>query len=269
MKTKLENYKTYLINLKKSLVYYQYLKVFFQYLELNQLDFYSITKDQIAEYFAFKKYKPNAINNVIKSIRNFCKYLDLKEHSILNIALLEIEKRLPKYITHEELLKAIKYYSTYSNRGMTSTKCNALLKFLFFTGLRKSELLALKREDIDLTNCAIRIFGLKDKEERMVYFPDSIIKSLVDYFNEEKENTNAFNITPTELWYLTKKISKYLNKNISPHTLRHSSAKYLVEKNVSPVIIQKILGHNSLQTTMIYTDVDEKIVQSVYKKQIG
>lgn len=269
MKKQLETYKTYLLNIKRSLVYYNFLIPLAGYLQEKNLQFETITKEQLAQYFSDKKYNPNSINNVIKSSRDYAKFLKIEKHSCFEIKLLEIERKLPKYITYEELLQGIKYYATYSNRGMSSLKCNAILKFLFFTGIRKGELLFLKREKIDLTNCLVAIWGQKSKTERIVYFPDKILKDLTDYFNSEEEKNNAFNISLSEINYLAKKIGKYLNKSISTHTFRHSAGRYMIEKNVSPLILQRILGHSSLQTTLIYACPDDKMAQDIYKKQIG
>jgi site-specific recombinase XerD len=270
MKEQLEIYKTYLLNIKRSLVYYNYLVPFFEYLQEKNLIFETLTKEQLAQYFSDKSYSPNSINNVIKTCRDYSKFLKLEKHSAFEIRLLEIEQRLPRYITYEELLKGIKYYSTYNVRGMSTVKCNAILKFLFFTGIRKGELLGLRREKIDLVNCSVAIWGKKDKTERTVYFPDKIIKDLTDYFNSEPEEiNNAFSITLSEINYLSKKIGKYLNKNISTHIFRHSSATYMMKNNVSPLVMQRILGHSSLQTTLIYANPDDKMAQEIYKKQIG
>ena len=181
MKINLETYKTYLINIKRSLVYYNYLKSLSEYLEKNKLQFETLTKEQLAQYFTDKNYKPNAINNVIKSCRDYTKFLKIEKHSSFEIRLLEIDRKLPKYITYEELLQGIKYYATYSKRGILTLKANAILKFLFFTGIRKGELLGLKREKIDLVNCSVVIWGEKNKTERIVYFPDKIILSYQQY----------------------------------------------------------------------------------------
>jgi integrase/recombinase XerD len=269
MKNKLNLYKTYLTGIKRSLVYIDILNPFITYLGENKIDFNTITKDQIAEYFTKKNYKTSSINTLINAIRGFCNYLEIKDHAIDKMTLIEVETHFRQYITYDELLKAIKYYATYNTRGMTSLKCSILLKFLFFTGIRKSELLILKRENIDLVNCVVKVYGIKTKEERLVYFPDTILKELMDYFNGEEEKDNAFNITKTELWYLTKKISKHLGKNITPHTLRHSFATHVMKKNMNPRIIQRILGHASLESTMVYANPDDKTAEEIYRKQIG
>ena len=269
MKTKLETYKTYLINLKRSLVYYNYLIPLSDYLTEKNLVFDNLTKEQLAQYFTDKKYSSNSINNVIKSCRDLAKFLKIEKHPSFEIRLLEIDRKDPEYITYEELLAGIKAYSTYSNRGMDTLKCNAILKFLFFTGIRKGELFTLKREKINMVNCSVSIWGQKDKTDRTVYFPDTIIKDLSDYFGSEEEDINAFNITIPEMNYLAKKIGKYINKKLSPHIFRHSSAIYMTRKNISPLVIQRILGHASLNTTLIYARPDDKLAQDVYKKQVG
>lgn len=265
----LEIYKTYLLNIKKSLVYYNYLCPLFDYLQEKNLQFETLTKEALAQYFSDKKYSSNSINNVIKATRDYSKFLKLEKHSSFEIKLLEVEQRERKYITYEELLKGIKYYATYSTRGMSADKCSVIIKFCFFTAIRKGELLSLKRENINLTDCSALIWGQKDKTERRVYFPDNFIKELTDYFNSEPEKNNAFNVSLMEFNYLMKKIGKYIDKKISPHSLRHSGAKYMNAKNVSPITMQRIMGHNSLATTLIYCAIDDKQAQDIYKKQIG
>jgi site-specific recombinase XerD len=269
MTNKLEIYKTYLLNLKKSLVYYNYLFPLAEYLEEHNLSFEALSKEQLAQYFTDKKYSPNSINNVIKSCRDYSKFIKLETHAAFEIKMLEIEKRERQYLTYEELLNGIKYYATYSKRGISSDKCSVILKFCFFTSIRKGELLTLTRDKINLTNCSALIWGAKDKTERTVYFPDSFVKELITYFNAEPEEKNSFNITLAEFNYLTRKIGKYINKKITPHSLRHAGAKYMVTKNVSPITMQRIMGHDSLATTLIYCAIDDKQAQEIYRKQIG
>jgi integrase/recombinase XerD len=266
---RLVDYKTYTNNLKKSQVYYNFLVPLFDYLEKNNLQFELLTKEQFAQYFSDKKYSSNSINNVLKASRDYCKFIKLEQHPCFEIKMLEVEQRERIYITYDELLNGIKHYATYSNRGMTADKASVILKFCFFTSIRKSELFTLTREKIDLINSSALVWGAKDKTERTVYFPDTFTKELVDYFNSEKEELNAFNVTAPEFRWLVIKIGKYINKKISPHTLRHSGAKYMVKKNISPIAMQRIMGHDSLTTTLIYCKIDDKQAQEIYKKQIG
>jgi len=268
MNTQLETYKTYLINIKRSLVYYNYLIGLAEYLEEKNLTFETLTKELLAQYFTDKSYSPNSINNVIKSCRDFSKFLKIEKHPSFEIKMLEVMSKERQYMTYEELEKGIKYYATYSQRGMSANKCSVILKFCFFTSIRKSELFTLTRDKIDLTNCSALVLGIKDKAERLVYFPNSFIKELVDYFNSELEDINAFNITLSEFNYLTRKIGKYINKKVTPHTFRHSGGKYMVKKNINPLTMQRIMGHNSLQTTLIYCAIDDKQAEENYHEQI-
>jgi len=268
MKTQLEVYKNYLLNIKRSLVYYNFLCPLVDYLQEKNLQFEILTKEQLAQYFSDKEYSENAINNVIKSCRNFAKFLQLEKHSSFEIKLLEVMSKERQYLTFEELLNGIKYYATYSKRGINSQKCSVILKFCFFSSIRKSELFILTRDKVDLVNCSALVLGIKDKAERRVYFPNSFVKELVDYFNSEPEEKNAFNITPAEFNYLTRKIGKYINKKVTPHTLRHSGGKYMVKKNINPITMQRIMGHNSLNTTLIYCAIDDKQAEENYHNQI-
>jgi integrase/recombinase XerD len=250
------------------LVYYNYLKPLSDYLVEKNLIFETLNKEQLAQYFTDKQYSENAINNVIKSCRDYARFLKLEKHSSFEIKMLEVMKKERQYITYEELLQGIKYYATYSNRGIGSNKCSVILKFCFFTSIRKSELFTLTRDKINLTNCSALVLGIKDKAERLVYFPNSFVKELVDYFNSETEEINSFNITLAEFNYLTRKIGKYINKKVTPHTFRHSGGKYMVKKNINPLTMQRIMGHNSLQTTLIYCAIDDKQAEENYHKQI-
>jgi len=268
MKTKLEAYKNYLLNIKRSQVYVNFLIPLFEYLEEKNLTFELLTKELLAQYFTDKNYSPNSINNVIKSCRDFSKFLKIEKHPSFEIKMLEVMSKERQYITYDELLQGVKYYATYSQRGMSANKCSAILKFCFFTSIRKSELFTLTREKVDLTNCSALVLGIKDKAERLVYFPDSFVKELVDYFNSEPEEINAFNVTPAEFNYLTRKIGKYIDKKVTPHTLRHSGGKYMVKKNINPITMQRIMGHNSLTTTLIYCKIDDKQAEENYHNQI-
>jgi len=269
MKYKLALYKTYILNIKKSLTYYNYLRPFINYLEEKNIDFNLLTKEQLAEYFSFKQYSSQAINCVIKSGRDFCKFLNINENPFKIISLLKTERRIPNYLTEKDIQKAIGYILTYNNR-LHLTKLEALIYFLFFTGCRKGELLLLHRKDIDMEECSVKVYGEKTKTERMVYFNTKLKHRLEKYFLQETEETNLFNITKAQLDYMVGLIEKYIpNKHITPHTLRHSFARNLVEKGVPIGIISKQLGHKSISTTMIYTEADDDMVKRIMREKMN
>jgi site-specific recombinase XerD len=269
MKSKLEEYKNYLLNLKKSLVYYNFLIPLSNYLLEKNLQFETLTKEQVAQYFTDKNYKPNSIDNVIKACRDYVKFLGLPNHSISEIKQLDKVKRIPEYLTLEEIQKSVKYIATYNSR-LNANQAEILLLFMFYIGVRKSEILNLKRENIDLVNCKVKIYDEKNKEEKILPFPDKIIKKLTDYFNAYPEEQNAFNITSSQINYLFRIVmSKALGKKIKPHLTRHGSGRYLLEKGVPITVVQKMFGHKSIQTTLQYLDPDQAMIDRTYRDKIG
>lgn len=264
-----EDYKQYLLNLKLSLVYYNYIRIFIAYLENNKLEFETITKEQLAEYFKIKSYSSNAINNVIKSCRGYSKFLGLEKHSSFEIRLLEVAKRQRQYITLEDIKEAIKYISTYHYR-INTNKIEIVLLLLFFTGMRKGELYNLNRTDFDFDKCLIKVYAEKTKEEKYLPFPKNLKDKIQNYFNSEKEEINAFNLKIGNLEYIFRGIiNKHLGKKLSPHKLRHGSAKYLLKKGIPITTLQKILGHKSIFTTLIYAEADQQIIEQDYREKIG
>lgn len=266
---KLEEYKIYLSNIKMSNIYFNYMKLIFEYLDSNNIKFETITKEQIAQYFSDKKYDINSINLVIKAGRHYCKFIDMHVNAFQEIHLLKPAKKVRQYITLEELQLGIKYMATY-NRRLDIKKFELVLYFLFYTGIRKSELYLLKRDDFNLIDCVVKVYIPKTKEERILPFPEKLRDKMTIYFNSEKEEYNAFNLKPGNLEYLFREVlSKHIGKDLSPHSSRHGAGKYLANEGMPLTTIQKMFGHKSLTTTMIYLEADQKTIMSNYRQKIG
>jgi len=267
---KLLDYKQYLMIQKKSLVYYNYMNVLCAYLQKHNLTFEQITKETLNNFFTENTYKENSINNFIKSGRDYGKFLEISEeqNEFYKIKLLKTERKIPKYLTEEDIAEAKKYLITYESNRLTSTKVVALLDFLFYSGVRKNELLSLKREDFDFKNNTAKVYG-KGKKERLIYFPDKTKKEVEVYFNTEVESINAFNITLGQMNYLVKTIGKYINKKVYTHLFRHSGAREMIRSGIPISVVSKILGHSSLATTMIYVDADEEMIKKIYKDKMN
>lgn len=266
---KLTDYKTYLLNLKRSIVYYNYLCPLFDYLSENNLEFETLTKEQLAQYFTDKKYQSQSINSVIKSCRDYCRFLKIESHPCFEIKLLEVEKKQRVYMTEDDVKEAIKQIATYNSR-LDISKIEVILWLLFFTGIRKGELYGLTRNDFDFENCLIKVYAEKTKEEKLLPFPKKLTEKIQRYFNSEKEEVNAFNLNKGNLEYWFRGIiNKYLGKKLSPHKLRHGSAKYLMSKGIPVTTLQKILGHRDIKTTLIYAEADQKQIEKDYREKIG
>jgi len=209
---------------------------------------------------------------VINSFYNFLvddKYI--KENPCNYISLPKIPQKLPNYLTEDEINKLldIKLVTPYDYRN------KAMLELLYATGLRISELCNLKITDIDLNNALIRVFG-KGKKERIIPITDLVIKYLVIYIEEyrneilkNKDSEFLFisnsqkQISRQAFFKFIKAQCKYcgIEKNVSPHVLRHSFATHMLKHGADLRIIQELLGHEDISTTQIYAHlVNEKLI---------
>ena len=151
-----------------------------------------------------------------------------------------------------------------------------MLEIMYSCGLRVSELISLKKKDINIKNSFIRIIG-KGNKERIIPIGEIALEYLNKYFellsyNSKINNSkNVFinkNGLPLTRQYFFKIIKYYsikanINKNISPHTLRHSFATHLLENGAPLIAVKNLLGHESINTTQIYTHVNERKLVSV------
>lgn len=277
MKEILEKYKNYLIARKQSLNYHNIMRVFFVYLETEKINYTKLTQETITNFFnANPNYDKNTLTQFIKSGRHFySQFLEVpkEQNEWYKIKYFKGHKNTPKFLSLEELNEIIKYFCSFENRLMSPAKADTFINFIYMTGLRKEEILKLKRADIDLESnpCSIRIVGKGDKE-RYVYFSEiyspKLKQKLLDYFSSETEETNAFNLTLGKLNYFVRKMNKYLkDKKITPHLFRHSFSKYLLDKGIPLTYIQNMLGHSSIMTTMIYLNpTNEQIKKFMTRK---
>jgi integrase len=268
MNKQLEVYKNYLINIKRSQVYVNFLIPLFDYLEEKNLQFETLTKEQLAEYFTIKNYSSNSINNVIKSCRDYAKFIKIEKHASTEIRMLEIARKEIEVIDLKDIEKVVRSIATYNSR-LNADKIEIILLLMFYTIIRKSELLSLKRENIDLVNGEMKIYEQKTKQENIIDFPLSLISKLVAYFNSEPEKDNAFNITFAEINYLFREVmTKVLGKKCKPHLTRHDGIRYLLSK-IPPQDVQSMAGHKDIRTTLQYGTVNREERKKTYRQKIG
>lgn len=188
-------------------------------------------------------------------------------------------KSLPKSLNENEVKNLIEVITSNEEKDTplaikTKTRNQVMLALLYSSGLRISELVSLKKNDIDFEERTIRIRG-KGEKDRIVLFDEktkNLLKSYID--NEEKFNEYLFlnrngePLTPRYIQMVTKKYAKEagINKKVTPHILRHSFATHLLKNGVDIRVIQQLLGHSNLSTTQIYTNVDMDTIKTVYDK---
>ena len=240
----------------------------------------NIDSNDIKEFIKIRnKEEVSTVAHNLTVIKNFHKYL-LKENLVkkdvsLFIDRPKLRKSLPKTLSVEDVDKLldIELNTEFDYRN------KAMLELMYGTGLRVSELVSLTVNDIDLTNCIIRVMGKGSKEREIplgefsIYYLNLYLdkrKSMLKGHNEEALflRNHGKKMTRQGFFKNLKKIlkEKDLNEEISPHTLRHSFATHLLNRGADLRSIQEMLGHSDISTTKIYTHVSDDKVSKDYKK---
>ena len=228
----------------------------------------ALNQDTINDYFLNFNKKIETYNMHIKALKKW------KECFGIDIVLPKYRKRenlLPKYLDEkyfrEEILKKI---GVIFNKKKT-IKVRALLLFMFYTGIRKSEIINLKRKDIFLLDKKAIITEIKTKKQRVVFFTNEVAEALITYFETEEERPNAFNLTKQRINYIFRLLKQNFGDkrdSIFAHAFRHSFAVNAIRKNVPLSVVKKLLGHSNIKTTMRYVQVDDKALEEIYREHI-
>ena len=212
---------------------------------------------------------PNSLNGIIVCIKEFFSFLYEDEYIDSNpsrkLKKMKEEKRLRKslnQITFEEIRLAC-----------TNSRDRALIEFCYATGLRVSELSKLNINDLDFCSNKFNVVG-KGNKERSVIFSDISKYYLQKYLNERKDNNPALFVSSKRPYSrlgkrgiekIFERIKKKLGlSELYPHLLRHTMATRLAE-TADITTVQKLLGHSSLNTTMIYAEINEDKIAFQYK----
>jgi len=259
------------------------LKIYQKYLNKAHCNNFKVEEITEKDIESFLKYQINlndkttTIAHKLTTIKSFHSYL-LREKIVtkdvaLTIKRPKLKKSLPKTLSLEEvnILLDINLTTAYDYRN------KAMLELIYATGLRVSELTNLTVNNIDFTNCIIRLVGKGNKEriipigEYSIYYLSLYLEQrnyLLKKTNDEALflNNHGRKITRQGFFKILKNLlqEKGLNKNISPHTLRHSFATHLLNSGADLRSIQEMLGHSNIATTKIYTHKSDEIVTNDY-----
>ena len=197
-------------------------------------------------------------NQVINSIRFLYKFGLDKKYDKVSFKRPKKEKKLPRVIDGDLIKKRLS--------KIDNLKHKAILTLTYSVGLRVSEIVNLKIEDIDSSRMLIHIKNAKGRKDRVVPLSKYVLELLRDYYKEYRPNVYLFNGQNSSQYSIgscQKIYKKYIDKSSSIHTLRHSSFTNLLESGCDLRVIQKIAGHSSSKTTEIYTHVSNQMLNKV------
>jgi len=261
------------------------LKKFQAFLTAKNADFLSFSKADIVDFvqkLRDENYSAASICRFISTIRGLCKYLlverRITEDPSENLQAPKKWERLPKAISIEDVKRLLEasYADTLSKP--VANRDYVMFELLYSSGLRVSELISLRLEDISFDAGFLRVIG-KGSKERIVPLHMRALERLKRFISLErpeilrKRNSSYLFITRRggpmtrqRFWQTMKKLGKRTGLDISPHTMRHSFATHLLEGGADLRSLQKLLGHADISTTQIYTKVTTDRLKQVYSK---
>jgi integrase/recombinase XerD len=227
---------------------------------INIRDYHQLTLKILNDYLINYNYSSiSKQNQVISSLKKFFELiLNKKEIHLSKIKRPKKEKKLPKAIDKKEL--------QFSISQINNLKHKAIISLAYSVGLRVSEVINLKIEDIDSERMLIHIKNSKGKKDRFVPLSKNILYILRKYYKQYKPKIYLFNGQKKQTYSYAscnKIVKKYLDKRYHFHLLRHSCFTSLLENGTDIRIIQKIAGHSSIKTTEIYTHVSNNVLKNV------
>ena len=268
------------------------LELFNSFFETEILKLFSVEdvdKRAVRQFLSSQSAKGAAKKTILRrlsSLRSFFRYL-IKERKISQNPFDEIdspklEKRLPPSLTYEQVEH---FFEQPDTKGYLGFRDRCILELFYSSGLRISELVGLNRDNFDRRNLRLKVMG-KGKKQRVVPITQNAAKWLTSYLDHPQRHIDgdahraeedgeavflnkwgnrltARSIDRTFEGYL--KASGLVGK-ITPHTIRHTIATHWLEKGMDLKTIQVLLGHNSLATTTIYTQVSSRLKREVYDK---
>ena len=242
----------------------------------NVDDIDSISRTTINAYVRTlreRKLAPTSVIRKVASLRGFFKWAAssgiLEKNPASTLEQPKTPQRLPKVVSLKEVEEML-------HNNLTPFE-HVIMELLYSCGLRVSELVNLKLNDIDMSSKYIRCFG-KGSKERIIPIGEkakNVVKEylptrdlLIKKFNLTTKNLlikdNGHFVTRQDIYNFIHAQGKLIHKNISPHTLRHSFATHLLENGADLRVVQELLGHSDVSTTQLYTHISKKRLKEVY-----
>ena len=279
----LDKFRNYLEAEKKYSIltvnaYTKDLEEFIDFLESTGASFnknieYTFIRNWIV-FLSKNKISPNSINRKISSLKTYFKFLvnikEIKRSPLRNHASLRTKSKVVNPLNETEMKEVFKLFKT-SEKELT--RDSMIIDILYSTGLRRAELINLKKSDIYFDDQVIKVLGKRNKE-RLVPMLPGLVKKLKLYSRNLEEDSfllqskNGNKISPSTIYRV---VNKYLRSistktKISPHVLRHTFATHILNNGADINSIKEILGHKSLASTQIYTKIKIPTIVNDYMK---
>ena len=260
---------------------------FLEYLDSRGICLTQADSVNVSEYVIHlskdKDFSDRSLARAISSLRGFLKFL-LEDNYIIPEMLeilepVKLKKSLPVFLTYDELQRLFSVVDTSTPSGFRD---RTMLEMFYSSGLRVSELVDLKISNIYRQRQLLRVFG-KGSKERIVPYSDDAARYLHEYidrmryqlmkkgdFNEYVFlNNRGGKLTRQGIWKKLKEFAVMagITKDISPHKLRHTFATHLLEGGADLRSVQMLLGHSSINTTEIYTHVEQEAIHREFDKK--
>ncbi len=268
------------ITINTIIAYKKDLNLFNSWCKANKISHIEVKKKDINFYIQFlkeKKINSSTINRKLSVIKSFYDYLNqtglINANELNTITTQKVEKKLPKLLSEKEILNLIdkskKIYIDDPIKNISYLRIQVILEILYSTGLRISELLNIKINQVANITDKLYINGKGNKQRLVIFNKNALnliknwIKIMIKYHKNKNsylfENINNTNVISRQQIYKDlKKLALKTDTDIeklSPHSIRHSFASHMLNRGADLRSIQKLLGHSDISTTEIYTQV--------------
>jgi integrase/recombinase XerD len=229
--------------------------------------------EEYVEFMGDKTYASSSVARKVAAVKSFFNYLHsrslIEDNPTTQVDSPKVKKRLPQTLDFEDVERLLQ--APKQKRSPKNLRDTALLAMLYATGMRVTEVVSLKQQDVDLANATLYCPSKEDQVRELPF--DEETKSILTTYLEEGRpylvkdsseealflNHRGQQLTRQGLWLIIKAYAKEANldKSVTPHTLRHSFAAHKLANGSNLQEVQQLLGHANISTTQIYTQLDE------------
>ncbi len=242
-----------------------------------------VTRDVVIDYTTWLSSQGKSVSTVMRttaSLKSYFSFMLIKgfvaENPVMNITPPKVERKLPQILTSKEVELLLNQPRCVDLKGYRDC---AMLELLYATGLRVSELIALNTNDINLSASFVRC--VSGARERIIPIYPAAVKAVGEYVKVARDkmienkneqalfvNVSGERMSRQGFWKIIKLYQEKarIDKQITPHTLRHSFAAHLLENGADLRSIQEMLGHADISSTQVYATLVKSKLQSVYQR---